>query len=183
LATAKLLIHKGKRKHVDRWKKRFDRATWLTGSIDWLYHDGRIDDLKTGAWPVDPEDNKQLLSYSLVPWIKAGMPLMWEREVTITQWPRYPLPNPPTKIASRVTGLQLMEHLEDLRWSARNPTKVIVAPRSGAPGGKLHPCDGCECRQDFPPSQWMQNFWFRTFPACAEGLASIAVNVTVLPED
>lgn len=181
LETATLIVFPGPRDGADWWKTLFDPLRYLTGTIDWLYHDGRISDLKTGAWPVDPEEHKQLLSYSLVPWIAAGMPFAWEREVDITQWGRYPLPALPVRKYWKVTGLRLMEHLEDLRWAVAHPTKVRVAPQREIPEGKLHTCAGCPSAETFPASDWMQSFFYRTLPSCARGLASIARNV--LPED
>lgn len=114
---------------ADDWKKSFDPKQYLTGSIDWLHWGTEktlpwVDDLKTGRWPVDVKKSKQLLSYLLVPWIKAGMPVVgWKGVVSITQWPRYRLDCLPKRSSRRVTGLDLVAHLEDIRWATENPTE------------------------------------------------------------
>lgn len=111
----------------DAWKKSFNANHYLTGTIDWLQLGNEetlpwVDDLKTGRWPVDPKTSKQLLSYLLVPWTLAGSPLIgWEGVVSITQWPKYPLGKLPKRSSHRVSGLELAEHLEDLRWAMNSP--------------------------------------------------------------
>lgn len=106
----------------DQWKASFPRELWLTGTIDYLRFSGGIDDLKTGRYPPPPHDNRQLLSYALYPWLAwADGAIDWESTVSITHWPKYPLNVQPARMTAIVTGFQLMEHLEDLRWAAANP--------------------------------------------------------------
>jgi hypothetical protein len=107
----------------DEWKATFPLA-WLTGTIDYLYPDGRGDDLKTGRWPVDPALSKQLRSYALLPWLEAGRPLRWEKEWTITTWERYPLAGLPRREGHLITGFELTEHLEELRWAVGHPEEA-----------------------------------------------------------
>ncbi len=122
LASLTVIWHEGPREEADGWKVRAGRESrWLTGTVDWVEPDGRLDDLKTGGWPVSPHGNKQLYSYALPWWVELGRPLVYRRELTITQWPRYPLNGLPEVKTAHVTGLQLMSHLADLRYSLSNP--------------------------------------------------------------
>jgi Protein of unknown function (DUF2800) len=133
LPTLKLTIRDKEpgepRDAADKWKKQFVGHEWLTGSIDWCFfgddeHLPWIDDLKTGSWPVEADDNKQLMSYALVPWFKAGRPLDWECAISITQWKKYPVAGLPVRTGSKVTGLDLFEHVDRLRWSAEHPDET-----------------------------------------------------------
>lgn len=130
LVDAELRLYDGHRELADWWKKGADPREWLTGSIDWL-HWGTcktvawVDDLKTGRWITAPKDSRQLRSYLLVPWVRAGMRLDWEGVVSVTHWPRYPLSAPPRRIRpARFTGLDMMEHLDDLRWAVSHPDET-----------------------------------------------------------
>lgn len=109
---------------ADSWKKGFDEAKYLTGTIDYVAED-RIDDLKTGAWPVSAEDNKQLKSYATFVWIELGRPHPWSIETSITQWPRYPLKALPRVTSVMVSSLELEEHVDDLRWSVLHPDLLV----------------------------------------------------------
>lgn len=95
----------------------------MAGTIDWV-EDKLTGDLKTGSWPVDPKDNKQLLSYVLPYWIVAGKPFKYKRRVRIEQWTKYPLDGLPELKYAWVTGLDLAEHLQDLQWALDNPQEV-----------------------------------------------------------
>lgn len=128
----------------DIWKARFPATEWLTGTIDYLDWGDRkttawVDDLKTGRWPVDPNDNKQLLSYSLVPWIAAGKPGSWDGLASITQWPRYPLGDPPDRKYARepISAFDLTEHIHDLKWAAEHPDELSPTDEG---------CKFCPCR-------------------------------------
>lgn len=167
--TLELVAHDGPRDGADDWKKSFDYHTWVTGTIDW-YEAGtpRIDDLKTGAFPVWAKDSRQLRTYALVPWVQAGCPFHWEIRVSITQWPRYPLGGQPQRHWHTLTGFDMTEHLDDVRWALAHPNEVNVVP-ADEESGKLSPCSGCECREPFPASSWMQNFWYRSLPHCFAG--------------
>ncbi len=114
----------------DAWKRQYPLRTWLTGSPDWETSEGGIDDLKTGRYPPSPEGNRQLLSYALFSWALAGRPLDWEVAVSITHWPRYPLNILPWRAVALVSGLDLAEHLEDLRDAAANPYTLVPSAQS-----------------------------------------------------
>ncbi len=128
----------------DIWKARFPKDAFLTGTIDYLDWGDRastaaVDDLKTGRWPVDPNGNRQLLSYSLVPWIAAGMPMRWDGLASITQWEKYPLTGVPRRTYARpnYSATDLMDHLGDLRWAATHPDEVNATEEG---------CKFCPCR-------------------------------------
>jgi hypothetical protein len=106
----------------DEWKAAFS-TPWLTGTIDWL-SGSWVDDLKTGNWPVDPVTSKQLRSYSLLPWARAGFPVKWSGLITITQWPKYPLASPPQRTSHEIDGFDMAEHLSDLQWAVDHPDEV-----------------------------------------------------------
>jgi hypothetical protein len=126
----------------DQWKEGFAGPEWLTGTIDYLYPDGRGDDLKTGRWPVDPATSKQLRSYALLPWLEAGRPIKgWNKEWTITTWQKYRLDGLPTREGHVLTGFELADHLEDLRWAATHPEEVN-------PGEDA--CRFCDCKPVCP---------------------------------
>ncbi len=113
----------------DGWKAAFIGPEWLTGTIDYLgTRKGRpwVDDLKTGRWPVDPRKSRQLRSYALLPWILEGCPIDALYYRSITHWPRYPLAELPTRtgLEHPLTGLDLMTHLDDLRWSVEHPDEA-----------------------------------------------------------
>lgn len=124
----------------DEWKAAFPAGEWLTGTIDYLEPDN-LDDLKTGRWPVDPATSKQLRSYALLPWIEAGMPIKWDIPVTITQWERYPLDGLPVRTTYILTGVDLLDHLEDLRWAAAHPEEVNATDDG---------CRFCACKPNCP---------------------------------
>lgn len=147
LVTGELRLYKGPRAGADEWKKSFSYLKWLTGTIDWL-HWGTdktiawVDDLKTGRWVTAPKESRQLRSYLLVPWVAAGMLTKWEGAVSVTHWPRYPLAAPPRRIRpARFTGLQMLEHLEDLRWSVEHPEETNPTEEW---------CRYCNSRRDCP---------------------------------
>lgn len=133
LKNLSLVLYKHEKGHdrssPDLWKKTFAKGVGLyalTGSIDWCFdgddeHLPWVDDLKTGNWPVEAEDNDQLKSYALVPWIKAGKPIKWECALSITQWKKYPLHGLPVRVGTKVTGLDLWEHVDRLIWSVEHP--------------------------------------------------------------
>lgn len=127
LAAATVQRFAGDKRLRDEWKLRFDAARFLTGTIDLLDTDGEapwIDDLKTGHWPVDPRKSRQLRSYALVPWIEAGKPMQWNCITTITQWEKYPLIGQPKRKQHIVSGLDMMEHLDEARWAVAHPEQV-----------------------------------------------------------
>ncbi len=136
LETRKLIVRSEmageSREAPDLWKKAFvdtKHQHYLTGSIDWLFygddeHLPWVCDLKTGNWPIDPAESKQLRSYALVPWIKAGCPLKWECAVSICTWKKYPQAGLPTREGARLTGLDLYEHWDALLWSINHPEEA-----------------------------------------------------------
>jgi hypothetical protein len=128
----------------DDWKAAFPADEWLTGTIDYLViGEGWpwLDDLKTGRWRVDPVTSKQLRSYALYPWVLSGCAPDFEIEVSITQWTKYPLSGSPERSWHRLTHLDLMEHLEDLRWAVEHPFEVNAGEEQ---------CRFCECRPFCP---------------------------------
>lgn len=136
-----LSLWRGPRELADQWKKSFD-SFHLTGTIDLLDWGDRsttawVDDLKTGRWPVDPATSAQLRSYALVPWIAAGCPMAWDGLVSITQWERYPLVGLPVRTYHQLSSLDLMEHLELLRWAAEHPDEVNPDDEA---------CRFCDCK-------------------------------------
>lgn len=157
---------------ADRWKKEFS-AEWLTGTIDWYVPEAPgtpawIDDLKTGRWPVDWRTSRQLKSYALVPWIRAGRPTSWGCYVSITQWPAYPLEAPPTRTGGNISGLDLLEHLEDLRWAVAHPEEA-----NAGVGSVGNPCAFCPNREEHPASEWMTSWKWSRLPTCWEGAAGL----------
>ncbi len=109
----------------DKWKEQWSGMPgWLTGTIDYLWPDGSINDLKTGAWPVDPWTSKQLRSYALHPWVKAGRPPRWNVLLGIDWWQKYPQNGLPIRTEALTSGFELHDHLEDLRWASEHPEEV-----------------------------------------------------------
>lgn len=145
LKTLSLCEYTGSRDGADAWKKRFGPA-WLTGTIDWegrLPYEGTpwIDDLKTGRWPVHP-DSKQLLSYGLYPWLKAERSKSWGCARSITQWPKYPIAALPIRTwGTPMCGLDMEEHVDDLRYSLEHPTETNPTEEG---------CRFCDCRPVCP---------------------------------
>lgn len=153
----------------------------MTGTIDWY---GRllgrrwIDDLKTGAFPVNVFTSKQVRTYALVAWFEDGCPFKWECKVSITWWSKYPLDGLPKREFHTLTGFDMMEHLADICWALEHPNEVnpdvpevdengkVVL---GEFGEKLPNCSGCPARVAHPGSSWMQNFWNRAMPTCWAG--------------
>lgn len=185
--TLELVMFRGKRDKADAWKKgkRWEPTRWVTGTIDWLGKRGphkrwHVDDLKTGAWDVDVETSKQVRTYAVVPWLLDGQPYDWECDTSITQWPKYPLPDEPGRTWHVLTEMDLMEHLADIRWALSNPQivrPVIFGPPEKDENGrysfgeKLPHCAGCECRIPVPGiSTFVTNFWYRTLPYCLAGM-------------
>ena len=125
LLSLEVRWYDGHRDGSDDWKAAL-RSTpeWMTGTVDWEEANGRIDDLKTGRWPVDAKGNKQLYSYAMPWWLEMGRPLAYTRPLSITQWPRYPLPGLPVVKYGAATGLDLMAHLQDLQWAVQHPKEA-----------------------------------------------------------
>lgn len=126
LFTLELRWYEGDREGADAWKEPYqDSKEWASGTIDWVVEkDGKlvlIGDLKTGRWPVDAEDNKQVLTYALPFWVAEGMPLKWKIKTRIEQWPRYPLSGLPEIKPWHVTGMELRLHLAALKEALTNP--------------------------------------------------------------
>jgi len=163
------------RSKAEAWKAKFDRRLWLTGTIDWLGgaagYSAWVDDLKTGKWEVHP-DCKQLRSYALVPWIKAGMPSRFNVATSVTSWPKYPKWKRPTRKWHELSALDLAEHLDDLRHAVThpheaNPEAIYVGPFD--PDKPLSICAFCPCRKPLPNSEWM-GFRYRAEQHCDLGL-------------
>jgi len=132
IRTHKVKWYKGNKAKGDTWKALFYHDTeWITGTADYAkvsqaggeWHFS-IDDLKTGRWPVDATENKQLLTYVMPFWLEAGKPLNATVCVSITQWPRYPLSGLPQKNLWWTDGLTLAEHLQDLAYALDNPNET-----------------------------------------------------------
>jgi hypothetical protein len=144
LPTGSRQRYSGPRAGADAWKAEFallpNAREWLTGTIDYLYPDGSVDDLKTGAWPVHPAESGQLLSYMLLPWLELGAPLRFEGDASITQWPKYPLAGVPTRTYHPVTGIDMMDHLDNLRHAV---TSSEVTPSDEG-------CRFCDCKLKCP---------------------------------
>lgn len=190
--TLKLVMFRGRRGAADAWKKgkRWNPLRWVTGTIDWLAKRGGrwwVDDLKTGAFPVYPDDSGQLKSYAVVAWMLDGMPDEWECDVSIMQWPKYPLPDGPKRTWHKLTANDLRAHLDAIRWTLTDPEEQVNPVSYGPPqpdengnyqfGGKLPVCAGCEARLPMPGvSEWITNFWFRTYPHCWEGIKKRILN-------
>lgn len=180
LLTLELRVYDGPRSDADAWKKTYG-PEWLTGTLDWLtWGDeethAHVDDLKTGRWPVDPATSKQLRTYALLPWVKAGCPARhWECIVSITTWEKYPLDAPPSRKWHRLTPMDMMEHLEDMRWVVAHPDEVNPVPIATVwdPGAAMSPCSFCECRTPYPVAEWMTNFRYKASPHCAAGMLKL----------
>ncbi len=109
----------------DAWKEGYrEHPLWITGTTD--YYDGVnwIDDLKTGSWPQEAEDNRQLLTYALPFWLERGRSYRDDVVLTITQWPKYPLAGLPMRRTWLTDGVRLEEHLQDLIYALENPGEV-----------------------------------------------------------
>jgi hypothetical protein len=115
----------------DRWKRRHPRASYLTGTLDYLStRNGLpwVDDLKTGSWPVSARKSHQLRSYALVPWILADCNTdVW---VSITQWPKYTLRCKPQRKWHLLKSADLARHLQKLKWAVSSPD-VAVPSKEG----------------------------------------------------
>jgi hypothetical protein len=125
LITLKVKWYKGPREGSDAWKEKLRvKSEWMTGTVDWEEPGGRIDDLKTGRWPVEAQDNRQLYSYAMPWWLELGRPVRYRRPLSITQWERYPLHGLPKVNHGAVSGIQLAEHLQDLQWAREHPKEA-----------------------------------------------------------
>lgn len=155
----------------DAWKKAAP-AHWLTGTIDWYVPRGDkpawVDDLKTGRWPVNWATSRQLKSYALLDWVLAGCPLTgWTHYVSITQWPKYPLDALPKRTGGVLLGLDMAEHLEDLRWAISHPEEANAGDPAG--GFMENPCTFCPNREEHPSTPWMRSWKYSRMPTCWEG--------------
>jgi len=139
-----LVEYIGPRENADIWKAGYyDKSEWLTGTVDYLgVHQGRpwTDDLKTGNYLVSYK-SRQLRSYTLLPWLREGCPDNRLYYRSITQWPRYPLDGAPnrTGLGRPLTSLDLMTHLDDLRYSVEHPNEANPTDEG---------CKFCECQRD-----------------------------------
>lgn len=143
----KVLWYKGDKVAGDEWKATFyaDKE-WITGTADWadsrqvgkVWH-FKVDDLKTGRWPVDAVENRQLLTYAMPFWLEHGKPLDCIVVVSITQWPRYPLHGRPKRREWRTDGLTLAMHLVDLQYALDHPEDANPSKDN---------CMFCECKNN-----------------------------------
>lgn len=143
LERAEVTRYTGDKFLRDEWKAKFDPTKYLTGTIDLLDTTGDapwVDDLKTGHWPVNPKTSRQLRSYALVPWLEAGSPYSWVCVVTITQWEKYPLAGQPKRKQHIITGFDMLEHLEEVRWAVAHPNEVTPSEQ----------CRFCDSRPSCP---------------------------------
>ncbi len=143
--THEVRWYKGNKVAGDEWKASFywDKQ-WISGTADWGFAAPgiiTIDDLKTGRWPVTAQDNKQLLTYAMPFWLGMGKPLKCNVRTSITQWERYPLAGLPKRNWGRANGLDMMIHLQDLKWSLEHPGEAY-------PEYEL--CRFCECKNNCP---------------------------------
>jgi hypothetical protein len=174
LETLKLELYDGPREGADDWKAAFDPKKYLTGTIDWVHWGTAetlpwVDDLKTGHWPPNPKESRQLRSYLLVLWVKAGCPRKWKGVVSITQWEKYPLNGKPKRKAARLTALDMESHLQDLRYAVARPDEVNPTPDVYNEWGdveEMSACTFCDCREEHPASSWMQHYKHRFMPMC-----------------
>jgi hypothetical protein len=144
--TQEIRWFRGDKAKGDKWKARYyPFPKWITGTADWKGADSTyliiIDDLKTGAWPVEAENNKQLLTYALPFWVALGSPLDCLIKLSITQWPKYPLAGKPKRNLGVATGLDLAQHLIDLKHALEHPEEMN-------PEKEL--CRFCDCRKNCP---------------------------------
>ena len=187
LADASLELLVGDKAEGERWKARFDRRLYVTGSIDWVDWgaDDRwpsIDDLKTGRYPVDPATSLQHRTYALVPWLKAGRPAKFWVGLTTTKWERYPLDGLPIRTPTHwSSALELECHLDDLRYAAAHPEEVNPEPiatglnpdgsrKPWDPNEPLSVCAFCPCRPEFPGLELMTNFRYSRVEHCWPGV-------------
>ncbi len=162
------------------WKAKFDTRRYLTGTVDYLRratdtHYDWLDDLKTGRWVSDVRKSAQLRSYALLPWIQDGRKLSWRGAVSFTQWERYPLAALPKRTEHILTGLDMAEHLESLRYALVNPDEVNVVDTTTDRRGRtdvMSPCAFCPCRETHPASSWMQHWKHSRLPLCMPGIIS-----------
>lgn len=129
LYTLEIKWYRGDKAQGDKWKARYyPFPRWITGTADWKGSDKTylitIDDLKTGRWPVEAKDNKQLMTYALPFWVALGQPLDCLIKLSITQWPMYPLDGQPKRNWGRCTGLDMAQHLIDLQHALEHPDEA-----------------------------------------------------------
>jgi hypothetical protein len=163
------VVYSGERSGADAWKASWVGTDCITGTVDWLGNrDGAVwvDDLKTGHWPVDVATSMQLRSYALLPWVEAGCPMDYEVVTSITQWEKYPLSAPPVRTWCTLTGFDLLEHLDRLRWATGSDEAVIGDH-----------CTFCDAREPHAASGWMQHYQHRAMPCCARGAAAAVLEI------
>lgn len=165
LVEPSVVMYGGPRDGADSWK-----ASWpldhLTGTADYVGAVGWVDDLKTGRRPVIPAESMQLRSYALAGWLSAGRPARYSVMTTITQWPKYPLAAPPVRSEYALTGFDLEEHLERLRYAVAHTEEANI--------GEC--CTFCDARESHAASSWMQSWNHRAMPCCAKGACAVAHN-------
>lgn len=161
-----VLWYDGPRDGADDWKSSFGWE-WLTGTMDYLLEGPRdlVDDLKTtnAQYELLAADSGQLRSYALPVWAGKGCPADYLIDVTITNWPKYPLASPPWRSRATLDAMDLEEHLAALRAAVRTPERA-------SPGDVCTWCDG---RLPTPASPWMQSWKYRAMPTCEKGLTTL----------
>mgnify|MGYP001574820008 CR=1 FL=1 len=145
LKTHTVKWYTGDKKAGDDWKAGYyQRPEWITGTCDWSAEGPlliKVDDLKTGRWPVSATDNKQLLTYAMPFWLRAGKPLVCLIHLSITQWERYPLTGLPKRNWWKASGLEMMTHLQDLEHALNSPGEMNPTDEN---------CRFCDCKNNCP---------------------------------
>lgn len=85
--------------------------------------------------------------------------------MSITQWPRYPLDGLPTRTGGELNALDMMEHLDDLRYAVAHPEEARPNPT----GSMGNPCSFCPNREEIPASGWLTSWKWGRLPTCWEG--------------
>ena len=176
LFTLELRYYRGPRREANAWKARFySKPRWLTGTIDYRGTIDRrpwVDDFKSGKWQQDYR-KPQVSCYLLPRWVEEGCPYDALYFRSITQWPKYPLDELPSRtgLAHPMRGAGLHMHLDALRWAAEHPDEVNPEPIYTGPYDPdvpLSVCAFCPCRP--VTHELMNNYRYRAQQHCWPGI-------------
>lgn len=144
----------------DSWKTGFGDE-WVTGTIDFvsqLMDTPWVDDLKTGR-KVEYFDYRYQQGFYTMVWTLFQMGELVPARSTITHWPKYPIPNKPTRFGTVLEPeffLELQGRLKQLREDVMRLRELEESGRRESVVVRLS--DGPQCK--YCPSRL----------ACAKGM-------------
>jgi hypothetical protein len=145
---ARVLVLPVSREKRDAWKSAFGDE-WIVGTADFvgsLMEQPWVDDLKTGR-KVEYFDYRYQQGFYTMVWTLFQMGELVPARSTITHWPKYPIPNKPTRFGTVLEPeffLELQGRLKQLREDVMRLRELEESGRRESVVVRLS--DGPQCK-------------------------------------